>query len=273
MAKQYHPDVNQDKEAEDIFKLVNRAHETLSNPTKKKIYDQRLKSGYFLEGLQKFRNTKEERIRRAQKRREEMAQKSREYEIGRYERALKRFSLSARLLTFGSVLILGVFLWFKFWFINLANYSVFVLILGIFMTVVSIALLVDVLYRRLRISQLKNGKDNHHDRNSIWIFVLSVALVPFAVAKTNDWRKTYHLEHYPEYVLANIKDGDVYGEDVIYTYRVDGKKYEKNSTKMDFIYGTRGKYWMIVKYSAKDPILATPVHPIENAHELFEGYH
>ena len=42
MAKKYHPDANPDnkKEAEAKFKEVNEAYEVLSNPQKRKMYDQ-----------------------------------------------------------------------------------------------------------------------------------------------------------------------------------------------------------------------------------------
>lgn len=40
MAKKYHPDVNKDAGAEDLFKEVNEAYEVLSDPQKKATYDQ-----------------------------------------------------------------------------------------------------------------------------------------------------------------------------------------------------------------------------------------
>lgn len=39
LAMKYHPDVNKDKDAEEKFKEVNLAHETLSNPDRKRLYD------------------------------------------------------------------------------------------------------------------------------------------------------------------------------------------------------------------------------------------
>lgn len=40
MARQYHPDVNKEKSAEDKFKKVNEAYEVLKNPATRKKYDQ-----------------------------------------------------------------------------------------------------------------------------------------------------------------------------------------------------------------------------------------
>ena len=39
MAKQYHPDVNKTSEAKRIFSEINEAHQTLSDPDKRSIYD------------------------------------------------------------------------------------------------------------------------------------------------------------------------------------------------------------------------------------------
>jgi curved DNA-binding protein len=40
LAKQYHPDVSKEKNAEERFKEINEAHQTLSDPEKKAAYDQ-----------------------------------------------------------------------------------------------------------------------------------------------------------------------------------------------------------------------------------------
>ena len=39
LAKQYHPDINKEEGAEQKFKDINEAHEVLSDPNKRRIYD------------------------------------------------------------------------------------------------------------------------------------------------------------------------------------------------------------------------------------------
>lgn len=42
LARQYHPDVSKDPDAEDKFKEIRKAYETLKSPEKRSAYDQRL---------------------------------------------------------------------------------------------------------------------------------------------------------------------------------------------------------------------------------------
>jgi molecular chaperone DnaJ len=46
LTKVYHPDVNKDPKAEEQFKDLNEAHETLSDPIKRKAYDRNLRNPY-----------------------------------------------------------------------------------------------------------------------------------------------------------------------------------------------------------------------------------
>jgi len=50
LAKKYHPDLQDDihkKEAEETFKIINEAYETLSNPEQRALYDQKLEDTIF----------------------------------------------------------------------------------------------------------------------------------------------------------------------------------------------------------------------------------
>ncbi len=48
-AKKYHPDVNQDEGAEQVFKLLNEAYQTLIHPQRRKKYDLHLRYGSLIE--------------------------------------------------------------------------------------------------------------------------------------------------------------------------------------------------------------------------------
>ncbi|MDQ7784257.1 MAG: molecular chaperone DnaJ [Desulfomonilaceae bacterium] len=60
LARKYHPDVNPgNKEAEDKFKVISEAHDVLSDPEKRKIYDEfgeeGLRSGFDAEQARRYR--------------------------------------------------------------------------------------------------------------------------------------------------------------------------------------------------------------------------
>src|SRR5450432_1720313 len=48
LARKYHPDVNPDKAAEEKFKAMSEANDVLSDPKKRKIYDQ---VGYYSDNI------------------------------------------------------------------------------------------------------------------------------------------------------------------------------------------------------------------------------
>lgn len=275
MAKQYHPDVNKNRDAEEIFKLVNKANETLSNPALKKVYDQRLKAGYFFEGIQKYRSgtsSAEQRMRAVKKQKEERAKRSRETEIKNYQKSLDKFPFFARIGSFSLLLIYGMFMWYKYWIVNYADYSVYVLTFGIFCTILGIVMLIDTTYKRLRIKQFTSNKNSHYEKISMWMLVTMVVLIPYFIVQVSDYRKQYHLKHYGEFALAKVTGGKSTGQDVTYSYKIDDKLYEKHSSDLEKVYSLDGKHWLIVKYSRVSPVLAEPVDYIKHAHELIEIY-
>src|SRR6266481_239708 len=48
LARKYHPDVNPDKSAEEKFKAISEANDVLSDPKKRKVYDQ---LGYYSDNI------------------------------------------------------------------------------------------------------------------------------------------------------------------------------------------------------------------------------
>lgn len=62
MAMQYHPDRNAgDKEAEEMFKLINEAYHVLTDPVKKARYDARLNSAFLVDQQQNWREVRRRR--------------------------------------------------------------------------------------------------------------------------------------------------------------------------------------------------------------------
>lgn len=63
LAREYHPDVNPgDKAAEAKFKEINEAYSTLSDPSLKNTYDQRLDQGPFKQGVTKRQSTRQAEV-------------------------------------------------------------------------------------------------------------------------------------------------------------------------------------------------------------------
>ncbi len=61
LARKHHPDINPgDKQAEEKFKIISQAHEALSNPEKRKIYDEfgeeGLRTGFDPEQARQYKN-------------------------------------------------------------------------------------------------------------------------------------------------------------------------------------------------------------------------
>jgi hypothetical protein len=270
MAKEFHPDVNSDSEAEEIFKWVNRANETLGDEQKKAVYDHRLKSGYFLQALQKFKNSKETRVERSKKIRADRAQRQRDYEIHSYKKSIKSFPVFARFGLFSLILIYGMFLWYTYWIVNYADFSVYMLMLGMVLTMVGIVTIINTTYKRLRIRQFVQGLKNQHERKATTLMLVMLVLVPIVIIQISNYRKQYHLKNYPEYALAKVVEGIVGASKVSYTYKIDDKLYEKHTSEIGKVYSFEDHYWLIVRYSRHDPILAEPVDYLRYADKLFE---
>ncbi len=60
--REYHPDVNPDEDARDLFKLVNRAHDILSDPAERKDYDRLGHATYVRQRMDRYSLTEVDEI-------------------------------------------------------------------------------------------------------------------------------------------------------------------------------------------------------------------
>ncbi len=205
LAKIYHPDINKENpEAEEIIKIINKAHATLSDPKLKTRYDSLLKDAYLYEQFQQKRNIKDETAARRERAREFIKQKLKE-DIKEFEQSLNRFPAKYRYGLGILSALTGLQLVYSNWFVNLTEQSYVLIFIGYLLFLTSTAFVFQFYDRHLWYkSQLFKARKAKPRINPVNVFLLTLFLGPAFTFGLSSVRKIYHLRHYKKIAAGRV---------------------------------------------------------------------
>jgi curved DNA-binding protein CbpA len=259
LAKQFHPDLHKDNpESEEIFKWINRANATLSNPASRMVYDQKLRTAYIFSKYKPIHNFQG---RKAAGREQafQMAKKIKALEIDEFKKQNRIFPYKYRMIFAIIFLIWGLQICISSWFTNMLSNDDLLIVCGFAIFGFSLIQLMQVVFRTLRVrSFIRQGLAQHYESISVYGFICLLVIGPIFVFAFNELRKDWHLNHYAKTTIAQI----VYLENnnVIFEFEAAGMGFIRKKDRIgpDNIYDLN-KNWVMVKYSEREPRIAVLV--------------
>ncbi len=256
MAKRYHPDVNTSKEASDIFVLIAKAYQTLSDAGARKIHDDQLKQALLWSSEPAFKKqlTQQGRHGLTAEKRKQWAYAQAKKEISDFERKNQFFPFKYRIVAGAFFALYALLIIYKNYFIDLNSNELPFTILGYGMFVVACVSILALVYKKLRVDLLLKRAKFSYDRFSFTLFFALVIIGPVSVFSLNTYRKAYHLDHYPALATARIVE-ITYDEDVVFSFKPidsDHVYMKRKSFNENHIYNI-DEAWIIVRYSLADP--------------------
>ncbi|MCB9261442.1 MAG: DnaJ domain-containing protein [Flavobacteriales bacterium] len=254
LAKKYHPDVSGLPNAEEKFKLIAKAYQTLSHPNSKKMHDDRLRRPYesFAEIQQKREAARQKDLEARQRRRAELL-KIRDLKF--YEAEEAYLPYQSRIAGYVLVMIVGGIIAFKYWYVNLLDENIYMPIaFGLCISGVGVAGCINVWYKKLRFDFLKHQTSQNFERKSMQ-FGLYVALV-FALifGVSNKFRKEFQLKYNGVYDYAHFREDTFNKSDAKVLYKTDEGyevKKERTLTSEHIVDYKNGR--VLIKYSRSYP--------------------
>jgi hypothetical protein len=254
-AKQFHPDIsarssNNASENEEIFKWINLANATLSNPTAKKAYDQKLQFALTTGTYQQTTN------RKTKPSKEDLfafAEKEKQQEIQNYNNKDQNFSYKNRIIIASVLAFWGLYFCYENWFFTIDQLGIVTIIIGFLLFFISTLYLTQLVYRKLRVTSFhKNGYFKFYENISVYGFTLIMILGPMFVITFSDLKKSYHLKNYGKEVIARILFNE--GPGLAYEFiTAQNIIIRKNQPHPDNPKISEDYQWVLIKYSTKDP--------------------
>lgn len=255
-AKQYHPDIatNSNKsENEEIFKWINLANATLSNPAAKLAYDQKLRGALAVDSIQtvykkKSKLNKEDLF--------ELAEKEKKREVESYQQKDQQFSYNYRIALASASILLGLYFCYENWYFTIDEYGVIFIVIGFVLFFISTLFLTQLVYRKLRITSFnKKGYYKFYESISVYGFTLLMIIGPLMVILFSNIKKNYHLHFYGKEVIAKKIFIDNPGVSYQFTTK-DNELIRKNQTMPEYPKVSKDNFWILIRYSTKDPRIA-----------------
>lgn len=258
--KQYHPDISNEPDAEEMTKYLNLAKGNLDTPEAKEIYDQKLKLAYLQE-IHRLTNTTQrkqpkptidlqERIRRSKEARKWRVKK-------RYEKNLEYFPKKFRIPGCILLIVWGLQLIYSHYFFYFGSMDRTLVILGIGIFFVGVSFGASEVYTNYIIDSIDKKVPQNFEQKIGITLVLSFALGLGLVIGLNEYREYYHLKNNYAYTIATIDYNSSLNGLTVVRYEVDNKVYYKKlDVDLKSIYRLTSKKTAI-RYAVVDPLIVT----------------
>ena len=265
LVKLYHPDIYAGPDGEEITKYLNQAKDALNTEEKKQRYDIQLQLAYSYELKQNKRKPKptywqtltfEERKRRKEEARK--LQIKDEYLAG-----IKRFPKSLRWIGIGMLLIVGLQLVYKHYFVMYNGYDLFYIILGLVTFTTGIAIGANEAYTYFTVKSIDHALKFNYEKTIAWVFVLALFLGPIGIRGINEARKNYLLKNNADYYWADINLELSKLTFIVYSYEIGGVVYQKSRNVDQTLLFRAGKERVLIKYALPDPRISDVIFASE----------
>lgn len=256
LAKKYHPDINGSANAQELFVVVSKAYQTLSEPQSKKFHDTQLRDALMWESegayRKKIRKMHDQRV--TAERRKKWAYQAAQKELKDFDKKNSRFSYTNRVILGIVGVMLALTVIFKNYFIDLNSNELPLMVAGFSLFVISAVLILAGVYRKMRISVLLKRNTRPYETWSFGMFFFILVMGPLLVFGLSSYRKSYHLSHYEAVTTASIVE-ITYDDLVLFSFEPPGERkviMKRKSLGEQHIYNEE-EGWILVRYSKADP--------------------
>jgi curved DNA-binding protein CbpA len=256
--KVLHPDVNPNKDAEEITQYLNLAKDQLGTPTAKDEYDKNLRLAYINE-IYRLQNLQKNRTPFPSiSIRERLAQMDeyRKLQIkDKYERGLTKFPFWMRVFGLITVSLWGLQIIYSNYFLYYGSLDRVRIILGFVLFSIAIMLAANEAYTRHVAKSIERPYRYNFETAIAWIFVFGFILGPASVAGLNTWRKSYHLTHHYDYAFARIHYAESNVDGAVLEYHIEGERYIHRVSKEIKEILVLPNSQTIIKYAKVNPLI------------------
>ena len=271
LIKQYHPDINSEKDAEELTKYLNLAKDILYEPVSKTAYDKQLRLAYLIE-INRIKNqqtlrskktkaakgsywqslTKEERVAKI----EELKKlKIKE----KYEKSLNRFPLHLRVIGILIFLVWSIQMMATHYFLGYTAKDYILAVLGYFIFGGTLAVASSEVYTYYASKSVRYPVIFNYEKWIARIFTASFFVVIGSISILNKGIKMYLLSTDFEYTTATIDFERTTLDKLVIYYEIDAIQYVK---KMNVQYTDVVKiqdHKMVLKFAKFNPLICEPI--------------
>lgn len=260
--KQYHPDISNAPDAEEMTKYLNLAKGNLDTIEAKERYDRRLKLAYLQEIQKLTKNAApqrkkttvnvQERIRRSKEARKWRVKQ-------RYEKNLEYFPKKFRLPGCILLIMWGLQLMYSHYFFYYGSMDRTLVIVGIGIFFMGASFGASEMYTNYVIQSIRQRVPHNFEQKIGISLVLGFVLGIGLVISINEYRAYYHLMHNYAYTTATIDYNASLNGLTVVRYEVDDKVYYKKlDVDLKTIHRLTSKKTAI-RYAVVNPLIVSSV--------------